>query len=627
MQRLQPSILALTLLTCAPACGGSEAETASQPLATAPSSAPAAATPAPELAEPPASPGTPTTTPTTAPPTTPTTPEVAPVPATPNAPGALRVVALREGPVELFRQQDAPLLALEGEPVPWVGGAFTRDPRGSGELSPDDVFSEAYTTLAVANFGDPLGVWTSTEQDFMRSASVYGVFQRVGDHWQAQDLRKGLLVAYYAAFVERDGTLLALQQWAPDPAQAIDDYEGDDPKVDAQRAKLDRALTRAKPSWVALAGPKPASTPTIPAKLRPTGGVGTTADGTILALGMELVAEDRLETALLMWPPGESTAERLDVPELRNVNDPTVVSSGEWSFVTGSLDGEGGVTESYLAMGQGREWQRIPVTLPGRSDKDSRHVSGALRTPEGELWIAMGSRWDGDEQGQSVWRKPLEGAWQPVAIPSLSSEMFGPPKAWVRDPSSEEGGWTEVERHAGPVAIGRASGVVWADGAVWISVYAGYAYDGMAEMQLRTAVLTTKPGTAPITVLPPAWELVLERRNHARRSAEPGAAHCSDFSLVLGPATLASNPELLAALTQLAPPGGDRGTIDSIYVGTLDGAEVLVASAHIDSAKYASSLRKGASLALRAAGVEGGTATADCRIPLVSRMVSRPGEP
>src|SRR5262245_57920741 len=50
--------------------------------------------------------------------------EVAPEP----LPSPLRVVAVREGLVTLLRQRDAPLLVLDGEPVPLVDGSFSRHP-------------------------------------------------------------------------------------------------------------------------------------------------------------------------------------------------------------------------------------------------------------------------------------------------------------------------------------------------------------------------------------------------------------------------------------------------------------------------------------------------------------------
>lgn len=552
-----------------------------------------------------------------------TEPTPAPAPPAPTS-TTLRAAAVREGSIALLRQRDAPLLVIDGEPLPLVDGAFTRHPTGSAGIWADKP-SDAETTivLAATSLDEPLGAWTSTVHEPMRSAYTYDVYQRDGKEWQPQRLRKGLLVAYYAAFVERDGALLALRSWAADPAQQETESEEENPKADAYQAKLTRALARAKQQWVRIAGAEPAVVPEIPAGVTLVdSAVTTTADGTLMALAEETPAGGT-QTVLLVWPPGQASAERAAVPELAKARLPTLVSSGEWALVGASLDGETGTEQSYVALGRGREWQRVPVSLPGRSSGVAT-ISGAARMPDGEVWIALANRFEGGGDRQPVWRKPVEGPWQPVRLPAVGGKAFGPAKDWVRDGTYDDRGWVETERSRAATVPEQAPSLLFVGGAVWIVVEGQTAYEDVGEPPSRTVVLTNAPGTAPPQVLPSEWQLALERRNHALRGAEPGDTKCEGFALTLGPATLAKEaPALVTTLVAIKVPyaeGNDAST-RAIYVAERKGKEVLVADAFADSPAQAVALREAVVAAMTAAGVPTQAVAADCRIPEIDRMV------
>jgi hypothetical protein len=592
-----------------------------------------ACTPTPEAASEPAK-----TAPVAASPATKPTPPVASEPAAPTATAAptvpaqaapLRVVAVREGPVGLLRHRDAPVVTLEGEPVPLVDGAFSRSPNAGAGLLPGVPAGVAKSrTLAFAEGLDATqGAWISTMQELERTAEVYAVHHRTGDQWQAVDLREGVLVAYYSAFVERDGALWALQRWAMDPARELDENtEEEEPAARALRAKVARALDDAVHGWVPLAGAQ-VPPPEIPAGTRLHTAV-IAGDGTLHAVGHPRL-EDGKEgpPSLLAWLPGTTTAERVDIPDLDRTAEVALAISGEHTLIHGHIEHEDH-HEGYLAVGRGREWQRVAVRLPGRAADASLTVLGAARAPDGALWIAVGNHWIDDGEGDAgdgglrpLWRKPADGEWQPVPLPAVSDDVFGPKKTWVRDPYDEAVGWTEIERDTVDTASASAGGLVWAAGAVWATLDIGSAYLGnpVSETPQRALVVTTSPGSAPPSVLPPVWEIQLERQYPGAPADEPGRGRCRWYWFVLGPAALATTePAAIAAIQALEPLDDGEAIVEMIYTAELDGAQVLVASARATSPKRASALREAVA---KASGL---TPSPECRVP---RIVGRAGAP
>jgi len=420
----------------------------------------------------------------------------------------LRTVAVRQGMLTLLRQRDVPLVVVDGEPVTWVDDAFVRHPTGSKGLwsspLPDD--HDRSLTVAAVSLDEPLGAWTSSEHEVPRFASYYEVYQRNGDAWRQVPLRKRQVVAYYAAFVERDGALLALQSWASDASESneLDQAEPDE-ESETRQAALDRALERTKQSWVRIAGSEAVVAPEIPKGMTIHHDVTTTSDGTIVALASGRPdASGSSKTIALAWRPGQAKPDRIEVPDAEQTSAITLGSSGEWALVAGmTYDEKAGSMESYLAVGRGSDgWKRVPVSLPGRSSPELPcYVSGAARLPDGELWIALSDPYLGGEGsmgtggGQIVWRKPIEGDWQPVPLPALRDDASG--------------------RMLEPY---HATALFSTTDAVWIAVGAGSSYDSSEKEPTRSAVLTTRPGAAPPTVLPSEEELRRERNGDERVS-------------------------------------------------------------------------------------------------------------
>jgi hypothetical protein len=431
----------------------------------------------------------------------PTTPALLP-------PLTLRTVAVRQGAITLLRQRDAPLVVIDGEPVTWVDDAFVRHPTGSKGLWTSRLPKDHDRSLTIAAVSlEPLGAWTSTEHEIPRFNSYYEVYERSGDTWRQQPLRDGPIVAYYTAFVERDGALLALRSWASDADEANELERIDEPDEDseARRAKLDRALEQAKQVFVRIAGDEAVVAPEIPAGTRVRGDVTTTSDGTIVAFASERAGEsESSKTIALAWRPGQAKPERIEVPDEEQLQASSLSSSGEWVLFGGTThEDDAPSMESYLVVGRpGGEWPRVPVSLSGRSAPEMQtYVSGAARLSDGELWIAISDPYaDGEGStgaggGQVVWRKPVEGQWQPVPLPKLRDDASG----------------QEHEPY-------HATALFSTSDAVWIVVGAGAAYDSSEKVPTLSAVLTTRPGAAPPTVLPSEAQLRRERSARARSS-------------------------------------------------------------------------------------------------------------
>jgi len=442
-------------------------------------------------------------------------------PTTPaTAPSRLRLVAVREGEIGLRRHRDMPVLMLEGEPVPLVGDAFVRQPNASLGLSPKSS-TNAYEDLTLAFGGDldgPHGAWVSTAWHFERSISVYATYQWMGTRWQPVVQGKGLLLAHYSAVVEREGAVLALQEWAADPAQDLWEGKGESRASNAYRVKVKRAEARVKPAWLRLAGAE-IELPRIPEGM----GIATVVTderGTIFALAREpgTPGSDPPDT-VLTWPLGQSDAVPVDAPDLDRVSGLGLHGNGEHTLITGALQvAGGGGTEDYLAVGHGGQWQRVTLRLPGqRAD----YVVGAGRASDGELWIALSD--NHMPEPKLIWRKPVDGEWEPVPLPTITADAFGPSKGRVRDPDGHEQDWMEIER--GPVGTEPMDpvGLVWAAGAVWIVGDLGWAYTAdLWQAPRRAVLLSNRPGDAPTATLTPTWQILLERRNDVEQQSRGG---------------------------------------------------------------------------------------------------------
>lgn len=538
----------------------------------------------------------------------------------PKAPASpLHVVAVREGGISLMRMHGGLAAVLEGEPLPLVGGVPTRGESGGRGLP---TFADAMAMNSILAIGGRLEpgstAWVATAKEYDRASSWYEVHRNRNDGqgWQTLDLRRGLLAAYDVAYVERDGALFGLRTWSNDPRQDHYSSEEDDPKARAYWRAVQKALDRARTEFVRLEGPEVAL-PRLPAGTNASAAV-TTDDGTIYAIPGGRWGD---ATSLLVWPAGSTEAQTVALPELTAGNI-RLEASGDVALVMGQAEGkEGGAPESYLAVGRGSEWQRIAVSLPGRPANTTPHVLDATRTPAGELWIAMGDTWQDSLGDIALWRKPADGAWEPVPLPAFDDALFGREPGFVYDVTGmEPWGWIPVERASLAGVRPEPTSLAWHDGAVWVVVELGPAYaDEVAGLLPRAALLSTGKASASPVRLPSRWELHVERHDVLHRGATPGKEGCYQLWMVLGPASLVdTRPELVKAAQALEVDGAPA--LNSLYVGRLDGKDVLVGGAYVSGAPQAKALARSLAAATKVEPV------IECRIPRIERMVERPVE-
>lgn len=534
-----------------------------------------------------------------------------PAAAAPKSAGLLHIVAERIGPMDLLQWGDEPILALEGEPLALVDGVPTRRTKGGSGLAP-----RIWRSLTAPRFslgGDPQqpgGAWMTSAQHFDRTASVYKVYERVAQGWRALDLRKGLLVAYYSDYVERDGALLGLKAWASDPQQAHPEWDDSSPRAKKYRKRVERAFARAKPAWIRLAGAE-VDTPKLPEGVHPLRAVSTD-DGALHALA-RIEHEDDSRLVMLVWPQGSTEATQVKLP---GALDPSfelaMATSGSWALLWGLERDDEGKQQSYLAVGRGTTWERVAIELPDRSDDAPKNLVGAARTPEGELWIARGDPWRLEDNEPSIWRKPVEGPWEAVPYPETDAVPTSRAKQWVHRSFLSPGGlWAHVEPRAVNVPPAHPTGLLWADDAVWIVLDVGEAYVGDEIPLRRTLLLTTKATDHPVVELPSAAQIDLERHNERAKTLKVGDYGCEEPSLLLGTVPEQQQQKALAdkllSIDSVDP-------IRQVYMGTLDGAEVLVAPINVISSEVAAMKKAVAKITDRPFQI-------DCRIPPLVRMV------
>ena len=278
-------------------------------------------------------------------------------------------------------------------------------------------------------------------------------------------------------------------------------------------------------------------------------------------------------------------------------------------------------SKAYLAIGKGTDFQQVSLDEPDRSSS-THELLGATRSPGGTLWIAFGSRNIGDEDAQPLWRKAADGAWQPVPLPAFDRAWLPTEPVWgiEKGYGIEDAVLTKAsrpstfERAAKPLVTGLRGG----DGAVWVTLEVGDAYEGNLSGHPQSLLLTTSEasGAEPPVVLPSSPALHLERFNHASRSGMPGARRCHRPALVLGPASLEGDrPDAVKALKEQIVDDTSEPGLELAYVGELDGERVLVGYARAGSPKEAKTI---VAAVTKATGLP---VTAGCRIPTVERML------
>lgn len=491
------TFLAMTTLGLVTACTGNPQATpepaASTPAAasTPVASAPATPTPSTVVAKAKATP--------TPPPLEPT--QAAKVPASDPSSPALRVVAVRDSPFSLLAAGGMPVLGLEGEPVPLVDGAFTRLPNaGTGLPECTDSSHLACRMIGYAGaVNGPLGAWVTIQEDVERVGEMVTSFHRKNDRWVQVPAPTDMLVGSYDVLVERERTVLGFPGWRPHPSGELWVGEpmmegethptskrwGASPK--AYVARRNKALRKAERGWVQLAGAPLAPLETLPKQV--VHEAVSTADGTIYAL--TTVGEPKIEAGdgwnptypgprqLVVWRPGTTKLETVAVPDLERASV-SLSAGNDWVLLHGRIPLSEEEHEIYLAVvTKADAWERVPFSVPGRSPETSG-VLGAAKAPDGSLWVALGTGWLEEEyvDPQPLWRKPVDGEWQPVALPQ--GDDAPPADALV----------THV-----PSAM--AHELVGAAGAIWATLQQGD----------RMVLVTTRPGSGPATVLPSTQQI------------------------------------------------------------------------------------------------------------------------
>lgn len=509
----------------------------------------------------------------------------------------LTVAALREGPLDLVRWNDRPLLLLDGEPVPIdEGGVPQRRRYGYAGLIPR--YGMWPFAVRVVAYGEAPGgeAFVVLRQEHERAADVLDVYERTEERWRRQTVEKTWLTEYHAAFVSREGALLGLRAYAPSQRVA-ESWE----EAEADPAELLRALDRARPGFVRLAGAKKVAVPSLPrgSRLQPFAAV-TTDDGTIHAIAEPIRSEDDpaavAPMVLLAWPPGTTEPRSSALPRLREYPRPSLSPLGN-DVLVGGRDARG---RPYVLLGRAQEVEPVPI-LDAMPDGT---VSSAAREPDGRIWIVIGDdNVGGRTHSNALWTRSPDGAWSrvPLYAPSTTPENEG--KRWAWD--ADEMGWTRSARR--PIAPGSeaaANRVVWAGGALWIVADLGALWDdgdAFASMAIhRSALYTTANVAAPVRLEPVDLNRVALLAA-AAPGAEPGEQACRTFSIVLGTEararTLTSAD--LAAIEATESLSGI--TTRELYVARTEHGLELVLTARAYDSKAARSLIRSIGAAFRKA--------------------------
>jgi hypothetical protein len=481
------TFLAATTLGLVTACTGNPQATpepaaatpaaSSPPATTTPSTAdaPAKATPAPR-------------------PTGPTKAATVPVSGLPSP--ALRVVAVRDSPFSLRAAGGMPVLGLEGEPVPLVDGAFTRVPNAGTGLPEcaDDSYVRCRMIGYAGAMDGPLGAWVTIQEDVERVGEIVTSFHRKNDRWVQVPAPSDMLVGSYDVLVERERTVFGFPGWRPHPSGELWVGEpmmegethptskrwGSSPK--AYVARRNKAVRKAERRWVQLAGAPVTPLETLPKQI--VHEAVSTADGTIYALtsagGLKINPESEVwdlsypgPQQLVVWRPGTTKLETVAVPDLERAGV-SLAAGNDWVLLHGRIPISEDEHEIYLAVTKGNEWERVPLRVPGRSSETSQ-VLGAAKAPDGSLWVALGTGWLEEDyvDAQPLWHKPVEGEWQPVALPPSDEAPPADPPATL-------------------APNGMAHELVGGAGAIWATLLQGN----------RMVVVTTLAGSGPAVVLP-----------------------------------------------------------------------------------------------------------------------------
>ncbi len=516
----------------------------------------------------------------------------------------MRIVALREGPIELRGAG----VAIDGEPlIIDAEGRLHRDPRLSHGLEPILVDSMVGSTLAFV--GDPNGIaFVTTRLDFNRAATEYKVYAREGASWTRMKLDRGPVLEYYPSLFARGDAIFGLRAYAANPkAEGVDDEEND-----AFDAKFAAALGKAKPGFVQLAGPS-AELPKL-AKTTAISQAATTRDGTLYAITQAKPQrspddpEDETWTpSVLVWAPGTTTAKSLALPDYAKPEDDephfSLSIAGNHVLIGGMTNDE----RPYLVVAEGERIELVSEGLPVAASAWS-FIRSATRSPTGQIWAVVGdpeheyTEWD---QRDPLWtRDPTTKIWTRVELPKVTDPRFGSTEPrWIY--SNYDQSWQSAQFEALADQEPVAAQISWIAGAPWIVATLGDALGEDAGILMmpqlwRHALFTTRAGQDPARILPSFDQMMFEQRaGLAPADAKPGAASCKHLWFVFDlPVPSASDLGALdesafgLTVAQLDALGEFEGIPDDeghgssrfeqIYVGERDGKRELVMLAEAD---------------------------------------------
>lgn len=506
-------------------------------------------------------------------------PALAPTPALEPTPtleppktGAMRLVALREGQLAL---RGATIL-MDGEPLVRSGDALSRGPEFGRGLAPVREYGESTATLAFIGDAQGTAFVTTATAEGERLAYTVRVHERKGERWSERELAQAALTDYYPAYVRRGEAILGLVAHLIDEGYGEeygDEEEGDD---EGEPAKPPDLSTR----FVHLAGPRE-KLPQLPKDTRAEQAVST-SDGTLYALTSPRPAappdyadDESFRAQLLVWAPGETKAERVDLQGLGDMPylEQFSLAAADEVALIGSDGAEG---QPYLVVATGTQLTMVDVAIP-----KSEHgpVSAATRNPSGELWVVVNG---------VVWH--FAGTrWDRVALPSAkSSGLAAATKRLHFDSYSDM--W--VEKAFAPLSdeAPRAVDLAWLGDSLWVVASVGALYDEPFSpmMDKRFGVFTNLAGERAPTWLPNMDQLAIERLDDALAKAAPGQADetCTTFTLVFDvavpPGTLElaklgiEAAELDALASATLPAEHEFARIKQLYLGERAGKRELV---------------------------------------------------
>ncbi len=509
----------------------------------------------------------------------------------PAAPRLLHPIAFREGSIELASWADQAFALIDGEPIPLIPGqAPAREPALGRGLAPDKAyFASTHELVAFGGSlaGDAQLVYA---EHLVGTGSSYVHYAREGEAWVRRPLasRGGELriETHYGAIVATGGALLGLRRHTI--RSELWTYGDDgDPRLAAELDKLGRALGKTKRGFVVLGGALE-RVPALPQGFDASDAVSTPA-GDIVALGYrhraELDGEDG-PARLLSWAPGETDATILELPGLP---EPAIHELGLWAsgaqvLVGGLRELPGPDDRPYLALREhDGSWREVELELPATVHE---RVFAAASTPEGELWIVTGAyNYASEAPCRCLWRKPIAGAWEEVALESVAPVRDAQPR-WAHVFGEQT--WIEIPPAPARRLVPAARSVLAAGGAIWVGAELGPSYPSVDPIlgDPRTVVFASVPVPAPVELI--ATDQLQDER-HDRRVATttftPGSDDCRTFTLVVvedpdgeGRETLARLQASLDALRDAATLEREDGwaSASMIYVGELDGRAQLV---------------------------------------------------